>query len=39
MNFEIFDPLNWDCLTIVKGAFGAGLGTAGVQVGWSLVHL
>ena len=38
MNFEIFDPLNWDWLTIVKGAFGAGLGTAGVQVGWSLIQ-
>jgi hypothetical protein len=38
MNFEIFDPLNWDWPTIVKGAFGAGLGTVGVQVVWPLIQ-
>jgi hypothetical protein len=38
MNFEILDPLNWDWPTIIKGAFGAGLGTVGVQVVWPFLQ-
>lgn len=38
MDLEVLNPLNWDWLTIVKGAFGAGIGTVGVQVVWPYVQ-
>jgi hypothetical protein len=38
MNFESLNFLNWDWSTIIKGAFGAGLGTIVVQVIWPFIQ-